>query len=64
MTIVDQQTRHRMARTGLTALDKERACPGYTLYAPMYGSGSVYLIDLEGIEVHRWDLPYPPGLYG
>jgi len=30
----------------------------------MYGSGTVYLIDLEGSEVHRWDLPYPPGLYG
>ena len=64
MAPVDQQSRRRAMRTGLTALDEERACPGYTLYAPCYGSGQVYLIDLHGVEVHQWDLPYPPGLYG
>ena len=64
MTHVDQQTRRRMARTGLTALDKELASPGYTLYTPLLGQGSVYLLDRDGIEVHRWDMPYPPGLYG
>ena len=64
MTPIDQQTRRRMARTGLTALDEHRACPGYTLYAPMFGPGAVYLLDLHGREVHRWELPYPPGLYG
>ncbi len=63
-SMVDQQTRRRMGRTGLIALNKERACPGYVLYAPMFGNGEVYLIDLEGDEVHRWDMPYPPGLYG
>ena len=61
---VDQQTRRRIVRTGLTALDEELACPGYTLYAPLYGSGEVLLIDLQGNEVHRWDMPYPPGLWG
>lgn len=64
MTSVDQQTRRRMARTGLTALDEGLACPGYTLYTPMYGTGNVYLLDLNGNEVHEWKLPYPPGLYG
>ena len=60
----DQQTRRRLVKTGLTALDEERACPGYTLYAPMYGNGEVYLLDMRGEEVHRWNMPYPPGLYG
>jgi hypothetical protein len=64
MTTIDQQTRRRMARTGLTALDEALACPGYTLYAPMFGPGTVYLLDLHGQEVHRWQTPYPPGLYG
>lgn len=53
-----------MACTGLTALDEERACPGYLLYSPMSGHGEVYLVDLAGKEVHHWELPYPPGLYG
>ncbi len=64
MTSIDQQTRRRMAKTGLTALNEELASLGYTLYAPMHGSGAVYLLDIKGVEVHRWDLPYPPGLYG
>ncbi|MCH7802123.1 MAG: aryl-sulfate sulfotransferase [Chloroflexi bacterium] len=53
-----------MAKTGLTALDEVLACPGYTLYTPMYGPGEVYLLDLQGNEVHQWSLEYPPGLYG
>jgi hypothetical protein len=64
MNAVDQQTRRRMARTGLTALDESRACPGYVLYAPMYGPGKVILLDLQGREVHTWRMPHPPGLYG
>ena len=61
---IDQQTRRRMARTGLTACDPERACPGYTLYAPMSGQGEVYLLDINGEVAHQWRMPYPPGLYG
>ena len=61
---VDQQTRRRNTRTGLTALDEDLACPGYVLYSPMSGPGDVYLIDLNGVEVHHWLMPYPPGLYG
>lgn len=64
MTTVDQQTRRRMARTGLTALDEAKACPGYVLYAPLDGPGTVLLIDLGGEAAHQWDLPYPPGDYG
>ncbi len=61
---IDPQTRRRMARTGLTACDPERACPGYTLYAPMSGDGEVYLLDINGEVAHQWQMPYPPGLYG
>ncbi len=61
---IDPQTRRRIARTGLTACDPARACPGYTLYAPMSGAGEVYLLDLAGEVVHTWNMPYPPGLYG
>ena len=64
MTHIDQQTRRRIMRTGVTALDRQRACPGHVLYTPMSGDGAVYLIDLEGGMVHRWDLPHHPGPYG
>ena len=64
MPNLDPQTRRRMAATGLTALDESRACPGYVVYAPMSGSGQVYLLDLRGNPVHQWQLPHPPGLYG
>ncbi len=53
-----------MSNVGLTALDRTRACPGYTLYAPMSGPGDVYLLNLDGEEVHHWNMPDPPGLYG
>jgi hypothetical protein len=64
MTTIDQQTRRRIMRTGLTALDEERACPGYVLYTPFGWKGEVHLIDLKGEVVHRWDLPYPPAFWG
>ncbi|MFQ6030505.1 MAG: aryl-sulfate sulfotransferase [Dehalococcoidia bacterium] len=53
-----------MTRTGLTALDETRACPGYVVYAPMGGQGQVFLIDKHGNEVHSGSLPHPAGLYG
>ena len=61
---IDGQTRRRSTRTGLTALDRDRACPGYVLYAPMSGPGDVYILNLNGEEVHHWRMPDPPGLYG
>ncbi len=61
---IDTQTRRRIASTGLTACDPSRACPGYTLYAPLSGSGQVYLLDINGEVAHQWQMPHPPGLYG
>jgi len=63
MTSVDQQ-RIRRTRTGLIAHDAARAQAGYTLFCPMFGDGSVYLIDMDGRVVHTWCLPYRPGLHG
>ena len=54
----------RRMRTGLIAHDAARAQPGYTLFAPMYGDGTVYLVDRHGKVVHTWRLPYRPGLHG
>ncbi|MBM4054827.1 MAG: aryl sulfotransferase [Planctomycetes bacterium] len=62
--IIDQQTYRRITKTGLTALDENKALPGYALYAPIAGSGVVYLVNIRGEVVHQWNLPYPPGLYG
>ena len=63
MTTVDQQKVRRHG-TGLKAHDPSLAYDGYTLVAPQFGDGTVYLIDMQGIPVHTWDLPHPPGLYG
>ena len=59
-----EQIKLKRSPTGLRALDSERACPGFTLFAPQTGEGKVYLIDLEGRPVHTWEMPYPPGNYG
>jgi hypothetical protein len=63
MTSVDQQ-RVRRARTGLLAHDASRALAGYTLFAPMFGDGTVYLIDMDGAVAHTWTMPWRPGPYG
>src|SRR5262249_981098 len=63
MTTVDQQ-RVRRTRTGLIAHDPTRALDGYTLFTPMFGDGTVYLIDMRGEIVHQWAMPFRPGLYG
>ncbi|HOO76784.1 MAG TPA: arylsulfotransferase family protein [bacterium] len=42
---------------GVVAWDRDRACPGYTLYAD--GSDYAWLLDLEGRPVHRWRFPDP-----
>lgn len=62
-TPVDQNTVRRRG-TGLRALNAAGASPGLTLFTPMQGDGSVYLIDLNGRIVHTWRMPYPPGPYG
>lgn len=55
-----EQTKLKRAGTGLRALDRERAWPGFTLFA-LYQSETttVYLIDLDGVIVHTWQMPYP-----
>jgi hypothetical protein len=63
MTTVDQQKIRRW-RTGLIAHDPALAQPGYTLFAPMSGDGTVYLIDMAGEVAHSWRMPHRPGLYG
>jgi len=55
-----EQTKLRRARTGLRALDREHACPGFTLFAPYQSDDTtVYLIDLNGTVVHTWRMPWP-----
>ena len=60
---VDQQ-RVRRTRTGLIARDPDLAQPGFTLFTPMFGDGTVYLVDGDGAVAHTWRLPHRPGLYG
>jgi uncharacterized protein (UPF0248 family) len=64
MTAVEQNTLKRRG-VGLRACDPGRAYPGFTLFAPLFvESRTVYLIDLQGEIVHRWNMPYSPGLSG
>jgi outer membrane protein assembly factor BamB len=60
---IDQNPVRRRG-TGLRGLNLSKASAGYTLFAPNYGDGTVYLIDLHGEIVHTWKMPYRPGLYG
>ncbi|RVU19881.1 aryl sulfotransferase [Streptomyces antnestii] len=60
MPAVDQNSRRRHA-TGLIAHDPDHAFRGYTLFAPLTGSGEVYLVGMDGRTAHEWKLPYRPG---
>lgn len=61
---VEQNTLKRRG-VGLRACDTQRACPGYTLFAPCFEQNrTVYLIDLQGEVIHTWQMPYAPGLSG
>ena len=60
---IDQVTLRRTRKLGLTAHDPSKVYDGYTLYTPMFGDGTIYLLDMEGNEVHAWRAPLPPGLY-
>jgi hypothetical protein len=60
---IDQVTWRRTRKLGLTAHDASRAFKGYTLYTPAWGDGTVYLLDMDGNEAHRWKMPVQPGLY-
>lgn len=56
---VDQNPIRRRG-TGLRAIDIKRVSPGLTLFTPVFGDGTLYLIGLEGNIVHTWKMPYPP----
>jgi hypothetical protein len=48
---------------GFRGMDRARAYPGFTLFAPIAASNrTVYLIDMEGKVIHRWEMLYAPGL--
>ena len=59
-----EQVKAKRAGVGLRAWDRERACPGFTLFAPQSCAGQIFLVDLEGNVVHTWQMPYAPGNYG
>ena len=47
----------------VTVYDAAKAHYGFTLFAPL-GQSNVYLVDMQGRVVHRWPLPFRPGLWG
>ena len=56
----------RKAKHGLTEWQVEKACAGYTIFAPMVqvdrqldekGQSYVYMIDMKGDIVHHWTIP-------
>lgn len=55
-----EQNKLKRAGTGLRAFNPERAWPGFTLFAPLQGEATVYLIDMQGTVAHTWQMPYPP----
>jgi hypothetical protein len=60
---IDQNPIRRKG-VGLRGWNRAQASPGLTLFTPMNGEGTVYLMDLNGKIGHTWEMPYPPGLYG
>jgi hypothetical protein len=58
-----EQIKAKRGGVGLRASDPEKAYPGYTLFTPLTGERTTYLINLAGQVVHTWELPYPGG-YG
>lgn len=59
-----EQIKAKRFGIGLRTSDSERACPGFTLFAPQSGGGKIYLIDIDGKVIHTWQMPYAPGNYG
>lgn len=52
---MEQNTLKRRA-LGLTGVDKEKSFGGYVLYSPLTSS-TARLVDIDGKEMHSWDLP-------
>ena len=62
---IDQQTRRRMARTGLTALRPGTSLPRLHAVRPdVRDRRGLPAVDINGEVAHQWQMPYPPGLYG
>jgi len=59
-TLVNQVTNQRR-KVGLVAYGPEKSEGGYTLFAPLSGGGSVYLVDEYGEVVHMWKQSTRPG---
>ncbi len=53
----------KTARRGVTFYNPQKAHYGYTLFSPV-GGKDVWLIDMEGRFINRWQMPYMPGLHG
>ena len=47
----------------VTVYDPSKTYDGYTLFTPA-GAGNVWLVDMKGRFVHRWEMTYRPGDYG
>lgn len=61
VAFAQEQPPQTTARTAGVLLHDRRACPGYTLLAPLT-SKDTYLIDLEGRVVHSWRSDWQPAL--
>ena len=46
---------------GLRGVDHVTVSPGYMLYCHLTSPGTVRLVDNNGKEVYRWDMPQRPG---
>ena len=60
----DDQNTIRRRGTGLKLYNPKLSSGGYTLFTPLYNSGNVYLIDINGEAVHQWKMPLDPGRDG
>jgi hypothetical protein len=60
--MVEQNTRSRIMKTGLTAYNESKTFPGYILYTPLNGDTTI-LIDHKGNTKHTWKHNYR-GNYG
>ena len=43
-------------KVGVLHCVRDKVCPGFTL-VPTFRGRNVHLIDIDGNEVHRWNLP-------
>ena len=56
------QTRKRITKSGVTYLDSKKAYDCVVLFAPMFGNGEVYAINLQGEIIHQWHISSKKGV--